>query len=133
MTVPPPRSITPPARNPETAHFWDACNEGRLLLRRCKSCGEAHYYPRPICPLCHSDDTVWEEADGHGQIYSVSVMSRTASPFALAYVTLREKVTMLTNIVDCDLSTIEIGQQVVVTFKPADDGQMVPMFKPAGL
>ena len=38
---------------------------------------------------------------------------------------------MLTNIVDCDLDSLKIGQPVAVTFKPAEGGAMVPMFRPA--
>ena len=49
-----------------------------------------------------------------------------------AYVTLEEGPTVMTNLVDCDLDAIEIGQAVEVTFRPADDGQAIPMFKPVG-
>ena len=38
---------------------------------------------------------------------------------------------MMTNIVDCDLDTIRIGQAVRVVFKPTEDGPPVPMFAPA--
>jgi uncharacterized protein len=38
---------------------------------------------------------------------------------------------MLTNIVDCNLDTIGIGQKVKLVFKPSEDGQAVPMFTPA--
>jgi hypothetical protein len=38
---------------------------------------------------------------------------------------------MLTNVVDCDLDTLRIGQRVKVCFKPADGGGMIPMFTPA--
>ena len=52
-------------------------------------------------------------------------------PYALAYVALDEGVTMLTNIVDCDLDSVHIGQRVRVCFKPADGGGVVAMFTPA--
>ena len=60
-------------------------------------------------------------------------VTRRAGPiaYALALVKLDEGVTMMTNIVDCDLDTLRIGQRVKVCFKPADDGQPVPMFTPA--
>ncbi|WP_342640461.1 Zn-ribbon domain-containing OB-fold protein [Rhodoligotrophos ferricapiens] len=122
------RSITPPARNPETVTFWEACNEHRLLIKRCGACGEAHYYPRALCPFCLSADTRWEQVEGRGTIYAFSVMRRSPVPFALAYITIPEGVSILTNIVDCDLDRIEIGQSVRVVFKPADDGQLVAMF-----
>jgi uncharacterized protein len=51
---------------------------------------------------------------------------------SIAYVTLQEGPTMLTNIVDCDLDTIRCGQKrVQVTFKHSENGTGIPMFKPA--
>jgi len=128
----PERQITPPSINPETAPFWEACNQRRLLLKRCNGCGESHYYPRTICPFCHSADTTWEEVKGEGKVYAFSVMLRAEVPFALAYVTLPENVSLLTNIVDCDPSSVAIGQEVKVVFKAAQNGQLVPMFAPVG-
>ena len=58
-------------------------------------------------------------------------MRRVPVPYALAYVTLDEGVTMMTNIVDCDLDAIRIGQRVRVAFKPSEGGPPVPMFTPA--
>lgn len=37
---------------------------------------------------------------------------------------------MMTNIVDCDLDTVRIGQEVKLVFKPSDGEWMVPMFTP---
>ena len=53
-----------PQGNPETKHFWEQTVEGKLLIKRCTACGEAHYFPRSICPFCFSDQTVWEESSG---------------------------------------------------------------------
>ena len=122
----------PPEANPETKPFWDAAAEGKLLIKRCRACGEAHYYPRALCPHCFSAETAWQEAKGEGTIYSYSVVRRGAPvPYAIAYVTLAEGVTMMTNIVDCDLDTVRIGQRVRVVFKPSEGGPPVPMFTPA--
>jgi uncharacterized OB-fold protein len=71
------------------------------------------------------------QASGRGVVYSYSVMRRVPVPYALAYVTLDEGVTMMTNIVDCDLDAIRIGQRVRLVFKPTDGGPPVPMFTPA--
>lgn len=38
---------------------------------------------------------------------------------------------MMTNIVDCDLNAICIGENVKVVFKPTEGGPPVPMFTPA--
>jgi len=40
-------------------------------------------------------------------------------------------VTMLTNITDCDLDALRIGQRVKVVFKTTEDGNPLPMFTPA--
>ncbi len=126
------RKIPAPSVSPENRPFFDAASAGKLLIKQCSACGEHHYYPRPICPHCFSDKTVWTESAGTGTIYSYSVMRR-GSPvqYAIAYVTLAEGVTMLTNIVDCDLDAIRIGQRVRVVFKPTEGGPAVPMFAPA--
>ena len=127
----PERKIPAPEANPETRPFWEAAADGRLLIGKCRSCGKPHYYPRAICPLCGSDATELIQASGHGAVYSYSVMRRVPVPYALAYVTLDEGVTMMTNIVDCDLDAIRIGQRVRVAFKPSEGGPPVPMFTPA--
>jgi uncharacterized protein len=126
------RSIPAPPANPETQAFWDAATQGTLLIKRCTACGEPHWYPRALCPFCGSDRTEWTPASGRGTIYSYSVFRRAPIPYAIAYVTLAEGPTMMTNIVDCDLDAIRIGQVVQVRFKPTEDGgPPVPMFSPA--
>src|SRR5215470_5366461 len=125
------RKIPAPEANPETRSFWEAAAQGRLLIKKCASCGRVHFYPRAICPFCGSDKTEWVPASGRGTVYSYSVMRRVPVPYALAYVTLEEGVSMMTNIVDCDLEAIRIGQAVTVVFKPTEGGPPVPMFRPA--
>ena len=125
------RKIPAPAVNAESKPFWDAAAEGRFLIKRCRGCGEAHWYPRLACPLCFSDDTVWEESPGEGVIYTFSVMRPTSpTPFAIGYVTLDEGPSMLTNFVDCDLSTLRIGQRVKLRFQPTEGGPPAPVFAP---
>ena len=67
---------------------------GRLAIKRCAACGQVHHYPRARCPFCGSDRTEWRDATGRGTIYSYSVMRRVPVPYALAYVTLEEGVTI---------------------------------------
>ena len=125
------RKIPAPAVNAESKPFWEAAGEGRFLIKRCRGCGEAHWYPRLACPLCFSDDTVWEESPGEGVIYTFSVMRPTSpTPFAIGYVTLDEGPSMLTNFVDCDLSTLRIGQRVKLRFQATEGGPPAPVFAP---
>ena len=122
------RSLT--AAAPEIRPFWEAARRGKLLLAHCTACDRPHWFPRVVCPLCSSCDIEWREASGRGTVYSVSVARRASPPYALAYVTLDEGPTMLTNIVDCDVDGIVIGQKVKVVFMERADALPAPMFTP---
>lgn len=124
------RKITAPVPNAENETYFAAAAAGKLLIKACEACGRVHFYPRAICPHCFSERTVWRETSGRGTIYAFSVSRRVGpTPFAIAYVTLEEGVTMLTNIVEGDLDAIRIGQAVQVVFKETDGGPPVPMFR----
>ncbi len=129
MTLPE-RKITAPQPSPDAQPYWDAAMRHALLLRRCTDCGEYHYYPRPLCPFCMGE-TRWEPASGRGHVYAFSVMRNVPQPYAIAYVTLEEGPTMMTNIVDCAFEDIRIGQPVRVVYRDTEGGPPVPMFTPA--
>jgi uncharacterized OB-fold protein len=127
-----PNTIPAPTIEPGTEHFWDQARAGKLSLKRCKSCAKVHFYPRTLCPFCMGE-TEWTTASGRGTVYTYSVMQRgNPNPYCIAYVTLEEGVTMMTQIVDCDLDSVHIGQSVELVFKPTEgqDSPPVPMFKP---
>lgn len=126
------REHTDPVINLESEAYWRAANEGRLLVKYCVECGEPHCYPRALCPFCMSERTEWRQASGRGRIYSFSVMRRADPVYAIAYVTLEEGVTMLTNIVGADPDALSVGQEVEVAFGASANGQAIPLFRPAG-
>lgn len=124
------RTPTCPGTNVENQPFFDAAADGRFVLKHCESCGKFHHYPRAICPHCFSDKTTWKDSAGLGMIYSFSVMRRVPQPYALAYVTLDEGLTLMSNVVDADLDTLAIGQRVKVAFRKTDGDVTVPVFVP---
>ena len=124
------RRIAHPEPTPGSKPYWDAAAEGRLMIGACRACKKVHHYPRAICPQCFSTDVELKQASGKGTIYTYSVMRRVAEPYTIAYITLEEGVTMMTNLVDCDFDKLAIGQKVAVVFKASEKGQAVPMFKP---
>lgn len=123
------RILASPPVNAESKPFWDAAQEGRFMIKHCNACDSTHYYPRSICPFCFSAKTVWKEAAGTGEIYSFSVMRRVTPSYVLAYVTLAEGITILSNIVGCETDAVRIGADVKVSFVASADGQLVPVFK----
>lgn len=120
-----------PVPQPESRPFWEAAAEGRLLIKGCCACGRVHWYPRAICPFCFSPDTEWREAGGGGTIYAFAPMRRAAAPYILAYVTLDEGPTMMTDIVGAAPEALSTGQRVTVVFHPTEGGMRVPLFTPA--
>jgi uncharacterized protein len=117
------RRIPVPSQNLESKPFWDAAKEGKFLIKRCNACGEPHWYPRTMCPFCHSTDTAWMESKGEGAIYTFSVMRRnTPVPYVISYVTLDEGPAVLTNIIDADFDQLRIGDRVKVKWSSTGDG-----------
>lgn len=123
---------------PENQEFWDATGRGELLLRRCDDCSSFIWYPRELCPDCHSTNTSWFQASGNGTVYSYTITRkgqgkyREAGPYVLAYVELEEGPRILTNIVTEDPETVSIGQAVTVHFETNEEGHALPRFAPVG-
>ncbi len=127
-----------PIVDPESAPYWAALKDRRLILKRCRDCGRHHFYPRALCPHCHSDDLEWAEARGTGSVYSYTVARRPAgpafkadAPYVVAVVDLDEGARMMTNIVTDDVEAVRIGQRVAVQFDAVTDEVTLPRFKPA--
>jgi uncharacterized OB-fold protein len=125
------RVLPSPGTGPDNEAFIAAAREGRFMLRHCDDCAKTHWYPRSVCPHCMSTKTQWRAASGNGTVYSYSTMRRVDPPYTLAYVTLDEGPTMLTNLVGAEPGAWRIGMKVKVRFQSADDGTPVPVFAPA--
>ena len=113
----------------ETRPYWEAASQGRLLIKHCRNCDRAHHYPRTLCPHCFSENTEWRAAAGRGTVYSFTPLPGNETTRILAFVTLEEGVTMLTNLVECASDEVTIGMKVEVAFKELE-GAAVPVFRP---
>jgi uncharacterized OB-fold protein len=127
----------PARRTHETAPYWEAAGQGRLVLPRCDACGETIWYPRRFCPFCGGRDVTWFEASGRAVVYTHTTVRKGVGPYAkvgpyvLAYVELEEGPRILTNIVGIDPGEVRCGMPVVAVFDPAGDGEAVVRFRPA--
>lgn len=130
-----------PTIEADTAPWWQAAAEGRLLLRRCRACGAAHLYPRPFCPSCWSEDVVWAQASGAATLYTYSVVRfndlppfAERVPYVAAIVELAEGPRLMSNIVECEPDRLEIGMPLQVTFRRDTDvaaaAPAAPVFRP---
>ena len=118
--------------------FWEGTRAGKLMLPRCRSCNRVHWYPRLICPFCHSTDLEWIEGSGRGRIHTFAVQHRAFGgwaeevPFVTAYIDLDEGDRMLTVLRGVDASKpqeIQIGAQVQVECEAASEDMHIPFFR----
>ena len=129
-----------PRPTPETAEFWAGARRGELRIQRCRACGKAYFYPRPICPHCNSTDVDWFTASGRGRLYSYVINHRAPpnfrdiAPYVIAVVELEEGPRMMTNIVGVEPlpENLPIDLPVEVTFEQLNDDITLPLFRPAG-
>jgi len=121
---------------PETKPFWDGTKAGKLVLPRCPRCSFVIWYPRQFCPQCGQTPVEWFDASGLGTVYSFTVVRRgegayrDTPQYTLAIVELQEGPRVLTNIVDCDPSGLQIGQAVKAVFSDAGESAALLRFRP---
>ncbi len=115
--------------------FWEGLAQGELRIQRCATCAKAVFYPRSICPYCHSDQLEWIVTSGKGTIYTYTVVHQAFGafvedvPFVVALVELEEGVRMMSRIVDAPRERVTIGAPVRVTFAGAGEELTLPYFR----
>lgn len=125
-----------PIIDPGSRPFWDAAREHRLSIPRCRSCENHFFYPRELCPFCHSGDLEWVDASGRGTVYSFTIVRKPAGPafaadvpYVVAMIALDEGPRMLTNLIVDDVEAVRIGDRVEVSFVDVTDDVTLPKFK----
>ena len=127
-----------PTIEPESRPFWDAARRGILMLGHCRACDRTHYYPRPMCPHCWSEDVELRPASGKGVVYTYSTVHvndlppfKGQLPYVAAMVDLEEGVRVSTNIVNCAAGALRIGMPVALQSKSISEDIAIPVFEPA--
>ena len=59
-----------PVPDADSAPYWEALEEGRLLVPLCGSCAGQFFPPMPSCPLCGSSQVGWTSPSGAATAYS---------------------------------------------------------------
>jgi hypothetical protein len=127
-----------PTAGTHTQPFWDGAKLGKLMLPHCSDCQRVHWYPRFICPHCHSTDLEWIEGSGEGTIHTYAVQHMVfgpwteEAPFVTAYIDLKEGDRMLTVLRGVDAEKpeeIRIGAAVKVEFEAANEDMHLPFWR----
>lgn len=64
----------------DSAWWWEALAEGRLLLPRCEGCAACFFPPLESCPRCGGRDIAGVESSGRGAVYSWVVVHIALDP-----------------------------------------------------
>jgi uncharacterized OB-fold protein len=125
----------PPAVTEETAPFWAAAAEGRLLVERCRDCGAEGFPPRGICRRCRSRALEPFEVKDSGEVYSFTVnhqrwLPGLEVPYALVLVEFPEHpgVRVMGRIRRCEPEDVAVGMPVDIGFEPGPGGFAIPSF-----
>jgi len=125
-------------RDIDSTPFWQACDEGRLVLPRCGRCGRFRWPPGPICPGCRMAGAEWVDSPGRGTVYSWVVVHVPFAealvdqlPYAVGLIQLAEGVRLVSTIEGCDPAAIEAGMPVVARFEDAGVGRRMLTFVPS--
>lgn len=132
----PPKPRPAPFPDPDSARYWAAAHDGRLVIQRCERCGSHQLYARDRCLKCRGS-VEWVEASGRGTIYSFTVIRQNHSrpfrdqiPYAVALVDLDEGPRVMTNVVGCDPETLRIGMPVHAEFEAVSEQAAIALFSP---
>lgn len=125
--------------SPETVGFWDGIREGRLLIKKCETCGR-HQHPRRLfCTNCRGDAFAWVEVAGSGTIYTFSTVHRAPYPeftgelpYTVGVLELVEGVFFFSRILPREGEPIRIGLDVRLTFQQTGPHGRLPAFQVAG-
>lgn len=127
-----------PVADPGTEFFWSEARQRRLTIPRCLDCGRHHFYPRALCPHCHSERLEWARISGRGTIYSYTIVRRAPGPayaadipYAVVLIELAEGPRMLSSLVTPDVEGVRVGDAVEVVFDAVTDEITLPRFRPA--
>ena len=135
-----------PVPDDESAPYWAATADGRLVLPRCSRCGRVSHPPGPVCPRCHTTNPefTFDAAATRGVVRSWTVIRQSFLPgfdgdlpFVLVDVALEvvdddaeagDEVRLIGRLLDGPDAPMRIGDAVEVRFEQLADGVAVPAF-----
>ncbi|MFT5711455.1 MAG: putative OB-fold protein/acyl dehydratase [Halioglobus sp.] len=122
-------------RGQDNGWWWDAVDEGKVLIQRCKSCQSLRHPPRPMCGECQSIEWDSVESTLDGEIFSFTVLHYPKVPgydypLCCAVISLAEGTRIVANVVGIGHEKVEIGMKVKGKIEQVDEKTMLPQFYP---
>ena len=131
--------VPPVVDDPETAGFFAAAAERRLVVQRCARCGHRQQPPRPRCTRCRGVELAWSDVRGTGRVHSWTVVEHQVHPSFPAPYTI-----VLVDVVPEEGADtirylgylpgrpdVAVGDPLRVVFDEIADGVALPNWEPA--
>ena len=120
----------------ETAGFFEAAAEDRLVFRACNDCDHALHPPSAHCPYCGGWNTDWRQAKGTGKLHTWTTVTHQIhpgfpTPYTVVVVELDDapEVRLLGHLDGAP--DLEAGMPMQVWFDQIEDGPTLPQWRPA--
>lgn len=124
-----------------TRPFWEFARRGVLAVQRCRTCRSYQHPPRPLCLRCFSHQLEFEPVSGRGKLWSFTV---TRHPLVRGFEELIPYVCLVVQLEEQpdiymvsdwrpepdELARLYPGLAMRVVFEPADEGLVLPQFRP---
>lgn len=115
--------------------FWENARLHRLSAQRCTACGDLHFPPTPVCPVCLSEEQEWAEMSGRAELVSWVTFHRAywdefaeLVPYDVCLVRLAEGPLMLSNFAGARPEGLREGLPLRVVFEDLTDRLTLPKF-----
>ena len=72
--------MSSPEPDADSAPFWAALRERRIVLQCCRECGRHRFPPVPACPYCGARPCTEVDVAGGGRVYSWIRVHRALTP-----------------------------------------------------
>lgn len=136
MPEAPSRIVSP--RGHDNAWWWEAVDNGKVLIQRCKSCQTLRHPPRPMCGECQSIEWDSIESSLDGEVFSFTQIHYPKFPgypypLVIGVISLGEGTRLVANIVGCEPEDVHIGMKVKGVVERVDEKTILPQFYPVAV
>ena len=99
----------------------------RLEAGKCKQCGDIAFPARLVCPKCKSKTFETVKLSREGKILTFTIIRvgpdkfSKETPYVVAIIELNDGVRLTSQVTDCDVDKVEIGNKVKLVFRKIQD------------
>ena len=120
----------------DSYQFWEGAKQKKLFIQQSTKSKKYFLYSRSFSGVEADEPFKWVESSGKGIIYSFTISHIAGgseyyinkTPYIIGIILLEEGVRLMSNIVDCDYSNVEIEKKVKVVYKKLNADIIFPCF-----